>query len=101
MEPGLVLRGNEQDEHVNRLAVEAVKANAWPRQGHGADQSIDTGVLGMRDGDSAADAGGAEQLSFEDGPDNVFRVGPLELASGPRPFDHLAYHPLLGGGRQL
>ena len=59
---GPILRRNEQDEHVHRLAVEALEGNAVDRNGDGADEFVDAGVFGVRDGDAATDAGATEQL---------------------------------------
>src|SRR5579872_4365523 len=95
---GPVLRRDEQDEHEHRLAVEAVEGDAGGRDGDGADELLDAGVLGVRDGDAAADAGRAEQFALEDGADDVFDLGPLELAGGAQALDHLADDALLGGG---
>src|SRR5262245_6739933 len=81
---GTVLGRDEQDEHVDRLAVEAVEAHPRARQGHGADEAVHAAVLGVGDGHAAADAGGAEQLALEDRLDDVLRLVPLEVAGGPQ-----------------
>src|SRR5207249_2408633 len=46
---GAVLRRDEQDEHVHRLAVEAVEADAAGGDGDRAEQLLDAAVLGVRD----------------------------------------------------
>src|SRR5262249_49096139 len=79
MIPGAVLRRNEHDEQVDRFAVEAIERDAAAADGDGAHQAIDAGMLGVRDGDAAADAGRAQQLAFEDGLDDVFRLAGLEV----------------------
>src|SRR6185437_16976737 len=60
---GSILRRNEQDEHMNRLSVEAIEGDTLGREGHGADESLDTVVLGMGDGNAPTDAGRAEKLA--------------------------------------
>src|SRR5262249_41118717 len=98
---GPVLRRDEQDEHMDRLSIETVEGHPGAGQGDGADQPLDAGVLGMRGGDASADAGGAEQFAVQDGLNDIFELAPLEVPRAAQALDHLAYHPFLGGGRQL
>src|SRR5436190_11631572 len=51
---GAVLRRDQQHEHVDGLAVEAVEGDAPARDADGADQAVHGGVLAVRDGHGAA-----------------------------------------------
>src|SRR6476619_6113743 len=63
---GPILRRDEQHEHIDRLAVQRVEGDAAIGDRDSADEPVDAGVLGMRNGDAAADAGRAERLALED-----------------------------------
>src|SRR5437870_1615217 len=62
---GPFLWRDEHDQDVYRLVVDAVIGDARLGQGDGADQPIDAGVFGMRDGDALADAGRTEHFALE------------------------------------
>src|SRR5579875_249994 len=98
---GAVLRRYEQDEDMNRLSIEAVEGDVFVREGDGADKAFDAVVLGVRNGHASADAGRAEKLAFEDGPDDVFQVGAAELAGSPQALDHGADDAFFIGGGQV
>ena len=66
---------NQQEEQMHDLAVEAGEIDPQGADGHRADQAVDAGVLGMGDGDAAADAGAAQFLALQDRLDNVFELG--------------------------
>ena len=95
-----VLR-NYTFQSVDRFTIDTVEGDAGPRHGHGAHQAIDTGVLGMRDGDGPANAGRAELFALEDRLDDVLAIGVLELPRGPQVFHHLADGRVLGGRLQF
>src|SRR5579875_1196355 len=96
-----VLRRDEQDEDIDRLPIQAVESDALVGDSDSANQAIDAVVLGMGNGDASANAGGAEELAFENGPDNVFQIGAAELAGSPQALDHGADDAFLVGGRQV
>ena len=77
---GPVGRRNQQEEQVDGLAVEAGEIDARGADRHRAHQAIDAGVLGVRDGHAAADAGAAQFLALEDGLDDA-----LEFAGSTFP----------------
>ena len=72
---GEIKRKNRWTVSPSRLA----KSTPARADRHGAHQAIDAGVLGVRDGHAAADAGAAQFLALQDGLDDA-----LELAR-PRP----------------
>ncbi len=71
---GLVRRRDQQEEDVDRLAVERREVDALARERDGADEPVDGRVPGVRDGDALADAGRAELLAAEDGADDALEV---------------------------
>ena len=100
MVAGAVLRRDQEHEDVHRLGVDRLERYAVGGDGHGADQAVDAVVLGVGDGDAAADAGRAELLALEDGPDDVVGDVAGDVAGGAQAVDDLADHRLLRGGGQ-
>ena len=101
MVAGPVLGRDKQHEDLDGFAVQALEADAVVRDGDGADEPLDAGVLGVRDGDAAADAGRAEQLALENGPHHVVEVGFAEAARAVQAGRHFADHPFLVDGGQI
>src|SRR5262249_45274446 len=98
---GPILRRDQHDEDVHRLAVQALQGDTRVRHADRADEAVDARVFGVRNGDAPADAGRAELLALEDGLDDLLRLARLEVAGAAEILDHLPDHAFLGGGPQL
>ena len=72
MVAGTIGRRNQEKEELHLFAVEAVEVDAFVADADGAHQPIDAGVLGVRHGDAAADAGAPEFFALENGADDAF-----------------------------
>ena len=83
------------------LAVEAVEIDAFAADGHGAHQAFDAGVLGVRHGDAAADAGAAQLLALQDRLDDALDFVGRDFSGFEQRPDHLANGAFLVVGRQL
>ena len=55
-------RRYKQEQQMDLLAVEAIEIDTDIADGNGADQFLDTRVLGVRNGDAAANAGAANDI---------------------------------------
>ena len=62
-------------EQVYLLAIQAVEIDPLGTDAHGADQPVHAGMLGMRNGHAATDAGAAEFLALQNGFDDAFVFG--------------------------
>ena len=85
-----VRRGNEQEHYVHRIAVKAVEFDALVAHGNRANQFLDAGVLGVRNGDSATDAGASQLFAFDNRTNEAFIIVSGQFASFDQRIRHLA-----------
>ena len=88
----------QQEKQLHWISVEAFKVDPILADGHGADQSVDTGMLRMRNGHTAADPGAAEIFPLHDRPDDALELVPRDLPSLNQGRGHLADHPFFRRG---
>ena len=89
----VVLGRHQQDDQVDREAVEAIEGDAVRAESHGGDDLADRVMFGMRNRDAAADRGRTGRLAFQDGGQDVV---PLDRRN--RPGVRQAIHQRLDGG---
>ena len=94
-------RGNQEEEQVDDLAVEAGEIDPLGADGHGAHQVVDAGVLGVGHGHAAADAGAAQFLAFENRLDDALELLRFDLPCPAQCLDHFADRPFLVLGVKL
>ena len=86
-------RRNQQEKQLDLLAVEAGEIDPLAADGHRAHQPVDAGMLGVRHGHAAADAGAAQFLALEDRLDDALELVGLDFSRLEQRLDHLANGP--------
>src|SRR5581483_3668695 len=79
---------------MNSLAVEAVEIDPLGTYGHRPHELVDARMLGVRDGDAAANAGAAQLLSLHDRFDDAVVFGLGDSVGGEQGLHHLPNDPL-------
>ena len=98
---GLILGRDQQEEDIDRLAVQGREIDPAARQGDRADQPLERRMPGMRHRHPLADPRRAQLLAAEDGPDHALHVVVGQPAGAVEAADHLADRLLLAGGLQV
>ena len=83
------------------LAVKAGEIDALAADGHRPDEAVDAGVLRVRNGDSAADAGAAEFLALENRLDDALVFILLDFARFAKRLHHFSDGALFVDGLQF
>src|SRR4051812_15141880 len=69
-----VRRRNQKKKEMHLVAVETVEIDADGTHADGAYEPFDAGMLGMRNGHAAANAGAAELFALHDGADDTWHL---------------------------
>ena len=101
MVAGLVLGRDQQEEDIDRLAVQGREIDAAARQGDRADQAMERRMPRVGNRHALTDARRAELLAAEDGPDHALHVVVGQPAGAVQAADHLANRLFLAGGLQV
>src|SRR5438874_1791343 len=67
-------RRDKQEKEMNFVAVEAVEIDTGDADAHGANEPLDAGMLGMRHGNAAADAGAPQVFALHDRADDALHL---------------------------
>jgi hypothetical protein len=98
---GAIGRGYKQKEEVDLVAIEAVEIDALDAHPHRANQLFDAGVLGVRHGNTPANAGAAQLFALHDGGDDAIDIGGVHRAGGRERGDKLPNNRWLFVGGQI
>src|SRR5262245_57389 len=87
-----VRRRHEEEKEVDLITVEAIKIDSLNAHTHCPHQALYAAVLGMRNGDPAANARTAQLFALHDGCNNARHLGRRDCAGGSQRFDQLVYY---------